>query len=81
MASTRKGSWVYQRVAPDQPHDADLGATGIGRDLNHVGDQQDCPDGLHQGDGEGRVGQAVQDSEQPVDQFLLVEHMVYPGLP
>ena len=41
---------------------------------------RDRPNGLHQRHGEGGVAQAVQHGEQPVDQFLLVEHMVNAGL-
>jgi hypothetical protein len=80
IASTRKGSWVYQRLAPTSPHDADLGAPRVRRDLDHVGNQQDSADGLNQGDRERDVAQAVQHREQPVDQLLLIQHAKHTGL-
>ena len=39
-----------------------------------------APIGLHQCDGERGVAQAVQNGEKPVDQLLLVEQVVDPGL-
>src|ERR1700743_2084570 len=54
MASTRNGSWEYQRVAPTNR--------------------------LNRRNREGSAGQAVQHGKEPVDQLLLVEHMVDSGL-
>jgi len=64
----------------DQAHDANLGAAGIGGDLNHIGDQQNRPDRLHQRDSESSVAEAVQHGEEVIDQILLIEQMINPGL-
>ena len=48
--------------------------------MNHVGNQQNRPDGLHQRDGEGGVAKTVQHGKKPVDQLLLIKDPLHSRL-
>ena len=80
IASDEERQLRVPAARADQSHDADLGSSGVRRDLNHVGDQQDRADRLHQRHRERGVAQPVEHREQPVDQVLLVQHVEHAGL-